>query len=29
MDSTIWNEFKFRDGDVVISTYAKAGTTWM
>lgn len=27
-DSTIWNDFKFRDGDVVISTYAKSGTTW-
>lgn len=28
-DSTIWNDFKFRDGDIVISTYAKSGTTWM
>ncbi len=28
-DSTIWNDFKFRDDDIVISTYAKAGTTWM
>ncbi len=28
-DSTIWNEFKFRDDDIVISTYAKSGTTWM
>lgn len=27
-DSTVWNDFKFRDGDVVISTYAKSGTTW-
>jgi aryl sulfotransferase len=27
-DSTVWNDFKFRDGDVVIATYAKAGTTW-
>jgi aryl sulfotransferase len=24
----VWNDFKFRDGDVIISTYAKAGTTW-
>jgi aryl sulfotransferase len=29
MDSTIWNEFAFRDDDIVIATYAKAGTTWM
>ena len=29
MDSTIWNEFKFRDGDVIIGTWAKSGTTWM
>ena len=28
-DSTIWNEFSFRDDDIVIATYAKAGTTWM
>lgn len=28
-DSTIWNEFRFRDDDIVISTYAKSGTTWM
>ncbi|AGH43315.1 sulfotransferase [Paraglaciecola psychrophila 170] len=26
-DSTIWNDFKFRNDDIVISTYAKAGTT--
>ncbi|MCZ6895473.1 MAG: sulfotransferase domain-containing protein [Gammaproteobacteria bacterium] len=29
MDSTYWNEFKFRDDDIVIATYAKAGTTWL
>ena len=29
LDSTIWNEFKFRDGDIIISTYGKSGTTWM
>ncbi len=28
-DSTIWNDFNFRDDDIIISTYAKAGTTWM
>jgi aryl sulfotransferase len=28
-DSTIWNDFKFRDNDIVIATYAKSGTTWM
>lgn len=28
-DSTIWNDFKFRDNDIFIATYAKSGTTWM
>lgn len=27
-DSTIWNELNFRDDDIVIATYGKAGTTW-
>ncbi len=29
MDSTIWNDFKYRDDDIIIATYAKSGTTWM
>ncbi|ABA56618.1 Sulfotransferase [Nitrosococcus oceani ATCC 19707] len=29
IDSTIWNDLRFRDDDIIISTYAKAGTTWM
>ena len=28
-DSTIWDDFKFRDDDIIISTYAKSGTTWV
>jgi aryl sulfotransferase len=28
MDSTIWDRFAFRDDDVIVATYAKAGTTW-
>jgi aryl sulfotransferase len=27
-DSTVWDDFTFRDEDVVVATYAKAGTTW-
>jgi len=29
MDSTRWDGFSFRDGDIVIGTWAKSGTTWM
>lgn len=29
MDSTRWNGFEFRDGDIVIATWSKSGTTWM
>ena len=28
-DSTIWSDFKFRDDDIIIATYAKSGTTWL
>ena len=28
-DSTIWNNFPFRDDDIFIATYAKSGTTWI
>ena len=27
-DSTIWNEFQFRDDDIIIASYPKAGTTF-
>ena len=29
IDSTIWNDFAFRDDDIIIATYGKSGTTWL
>ncbi len=29
MDSTIWNDFKFRSDDIIIASYIKSGTTWL
>jgi hypothetical protein len=28
-DSTIWNDFIFREDDIVISTWSKSGTAWV
>src|SRR5215471_17528400 len=27
-DSTRWNDFKFRDGHIIVATWGKSGTTW-
>ena len=29
IDSTYWNDFEFRDDDIIVGTYQKAGTTWV
>ena len=28
IDSTRWDDFPFRDDDIVIATWGKSGTTW-
>ncbi len=28
-DSTVWNDFRFREDDIIVASYAKSGTTWM
>ncbi|HEX7109408.1 MAG TPA: sulfotransferase domain-containing protein [Aestuariivirga sp.] len=28
IDSTAWNDFRFRDSDIIIATYPKSGTSW-
>lgn len=29
MDSTVWNALQIRDGDIVVATWGKSGTTWV
>lgn len=29
LDSTIWNEFEFRDDDIFVVSYSKSGSTWV
>jgi len=29
LDSTVWNEFNYRQDDIIINAYSKSGTTWV
>ena len=29
MDSRVWNELTYRDGDIVVASYGRSGTTWV
>lgn len=29
MDSDVWRKFKYRDNDIIVASYPKAGTTWV
>lgn len=29
IDSTVWNDFEYRDNDIVIASWARAGTAWV
>lgn len=29
LDSTVWNEFKYREDDIIINAHSKSGTTWV
>jgi aryl sulfotransferase len=29
LDSTVWNEFRYRENDIIINAYSKSGTTWI
>jgi len=29
LDSSLWNDFKFRADDIIINAYSKSGTTWV
>jgi len=29
MDSRVWNDFNYREGDIVVGSYIRSGTTWL